>query len=132
MIQEVAREREEHEQLQAESRCRRDRTHRCMEVEAEGKGMEECGHPGDRVATDRGGEGEAGRVKTVSLTRTGASLKGTLPCSSWVGTLPTHGSLPVFQDMVTLVSAPPAAAPAAVHQEGRLNPRRSGACARCF
>lgn len=36
-----------------------------MEVEAERKGVEEPGHG---VSTDQGGEEEAGRVKTVSMT----------------------------------------------------------------
>lgn len=36
-----------------------------MEAKAERKGIEELGHPGDRVATDHGGEEKAGRVKTV-------------------------------------------------------------------
>ena len=52
----VARGTEEHEQLQEDSRSRRDKTHGFVELEAEGKGMGELGHPGDRVGKKRQAE----------------------------------------------------------------------------
>lgn len=89
-----------------------------MEAEAGGKGMEELGQPGERVALTRVGE-KPGKVDRMGDSGTRASCRVDLCLLRLkVGTA-HHGSFPLFQHMATSVSASPAAESAAVPLKDR-------------